>query len=111
MVSAEDTKLPLWTFVKMLDHHIKLAWCNIRFAVETNRGDTMLTIEKLRGLKMIKEFTLSPSFDTFETINFIDQSYRLWMSKHELFQIPPFRGSWHDSSGLISLPCVTHRQT
>src|SRR5258708_32724230 len=98
MVSAEDTKLPLWTFVKMLDHHIKLAWCNIRFAVETNRGDTMLTIERLRGLKMIKELTLSPSIDTFETINFIEQSYRLWMSQQQIFQIATFGWTLNDCS-------------
>src|ERR1700730_10279826 len=103
MVGAEDTKLPLWAFVKMLDHHIKLAWCNIRFAVETNRGDTMLTIEKFRGLKMIKEFTLSSSIDTFEAINFIEQSYRLWMSQQEIFQIATFGWCWHDCSSLIAV--------
>jgi hypothetical protein len=103
MVGAEDTKLPLWTFVKMLDHHIKLAWCNIWFAVETNRGDTVLAIEKLCGLEMIKEFTLSPSIDTFEAIDFVKQSYRIWMSQQEIFQIAPFGRRWYDCPCLVTI--------
>jgi len=72
VMGTEDAILAYRPFIKMLHRHLYLARRNIGFAIKANRGNTIGTIKKLGGGKMLEELALSTMIDIFQCANLVE---------------------------------------